>query len=294
MLQASGVAQLSIDGAVGSPVRPRATADRKALVVGGARGIGAGIANRLMNHGATVAVADLDVDGHDLARSPAALMELDVRDAGRVDEVVSATSEEMGGLDVVVNAAGQWAPTPLAMAIDPALEAFRELLEVNLVGSFLVGRSAIPHLRVAGGDLILVSTDHVTTCGWPAAVDHREAEGCPWAGRRPRRPGGGVGMDSYDASKWALNGLAQAWATELRGTDVRVNVLCPGATDTRMLRSSFPSPSAEMVRNWLSPDDVGLVVEQLLSEGMDGRTGENIGVWPGHALSLPEAVRART
>jgi NAD(P)-dependent dehydrogenase (short-subunit alcohol dehydrogenase family) len=117
--------------------------------------------------------------------------------------------------------------------------------------------------------------------------DHAGAPDCSWRDR-PRPPGGGASFDLYDASKWGLNGLTQAWAAALRPHGVRVNNLCVGATDTDMLRSFLgraPDPAVEAM--WLRPPDVAEVVLELLGEGPTGRSGDNIGLWAGHPLALP-------
>ncbi len=92
-------------------------------------------------------------------------------------------------------------------------------------------------------------------------------------------------MDLYDASKWGLIGLTQAWSAALCRQRIRVNTLCVGATDTPMLRSFLPGePDPALVDSWLRPAEVAGVVLDLLCEGPTGRSGRTIGVWPGHPL----------
>ena len=96
-------------------------------------------------------------------------------------------------------------------------------------------------------------------------------------------------MDIYDASKWALNGLTQAWARALTKKGVRVNALCMGATDTEMLRGFYGgSPPPQELATWLQPALIAEVLLDLLREGPGGRTGQNIGLWVGHPLELPQ------
>ena len=99
-------------------------------------------------------------------------------------------------------------------------------------------------------------------------------------------------MDAYDASKWGVVGLTLAWAAALRPAGVRVNCLCVGATDTPMLRGFLPDePDAELVATWLRPADVAGAVRELLAEASHGRTGDCIGLWPGHPTGLPPPGR---
>jgi NAD(P)-dependent dehydrogenase (short-subunit alcohol dehydrogenase family) len=95
-------------------------------------------------------------------------------------------------------------------------------------------------------------------------------------------------MDVYDAAKWGINGFTQAWALALKQHHIRVNALCMGATDSHMLRSFFNhNPPPEEVARWMKPDDVANLMLDLIREGPDGRTGENIGIWVGHEIKLP-------
>ncbi|MCZ7527765.1 MAG: SDR family oxidoreductase [Acidimicrobiia bacterium] len=150
----------------------------------------------------------------------------------------------------------------------------------------------IPELVERGGGAIVnVSSDHVLNCGYPVPWPHDESPGCPWAGGPARRPGAGGDMDVYDATKWALNGLTLNWAWALRDRGVRVNGLCVGATDTPMMRGVLGGPgdgsSTPARPPWLlEPEQVASVLVELLEEGPSGRTGENVGVWPGHPARL--------
>jgi NAD(P)-dependent dehydrogenase (short-subunit alcohol dehydrogenase family) len=119
--------------------------------------------------------------------------------------------------------------------------------------------------RRGGGDIVNISTYYVL----PA-----------------RSPGtNGVETDLYNASKWALNGFTDAWAKYLHKDNIRVNGICMGATDTSMLRGLFTDGElpAELAATVMQPDDMGRLLIDLLE---DGRSGENIGAWVGHAIEL--------
>ncbi len=139
------------------------------------------------------------------------------------------------------------------------------------------------------GEIVNNSTDHVQTCGAPFPLDHEDAPSCPWAERGPRPTGGGPGMDLYDAAKWGINGLTLSWAQALAPSNIRVNALCMGATDTHMLRGFHNhDPDPAVVASWMRAEDVAGLMIDLLREGPEGRTGENIGIAVGHPIVLPE------
>ena len=124
-------------------------------------------------------------------------------------------------------------------------------------------------------------------------MTHEGSESCAWSGA-PRRPLGPGPFDAYDASKWALNGLTQTWAHQLREYGVRVNNICLGATDSEMMREAVlvgrgrPASQRE-IDSWMPTDTVADVVLQLHDEGADGRSGDNVGIWLGHPIVLPPA-----
>jgi NAD(P)-dependent dehydrogenase (short-subunit alcohol dehydrogenase family) len=250
-------------------------AGKTALVTGAAQGLGRAFAEALAVEGAALVLCDRRVEVTELAselRAHGAFAHAHIMDVSQPDavrRVVSATERERGALHVLVNSAGVFAPTHPLDDFEKALTDWEHIVGTNLFGSYLFGRACAPLLVASGGgDIVNVSTDHV-----------RPAPGRP--------TGGGATMDVYDASKWALDGLTQAWARALRDARVRVNALCMGATDTPMLRAALPRASGTGIARWLRPEQIARVLVELLREGPDGRSGENIGLWLGHPVELP-------
>jgi NAD(P)-dependent dehydrogenase (short-subunit alcohol dehydrogenase family) len=96
---------------------------------------------------------------------------------------------------------------------------------------------------------------------------------------------GGPGFDVYDASKWGIKGLTNAWARALAPYKVRVNSFGMGATATPMylgfLGDRPPAPGV------MTPEGVAGVLVDLLNEGPNGRTGDCVQLWAGHPTVLP-------
>jgi 2-keto-3-deoxy-L-fuconate dehydrogenase len=192
---------------------------RRVLVTGGASGIGAACVRRFQSDRCSVAV--LDRDERALAASPAEFgTTCDVSDAdslaAAVDEAVSA----LGGLDVVVAAAGIAARGTVA---DTEPDEWDRVLAVNLRGVYLTARAAIPHLRASGGGAIV---NIASQLGVVAAA----------------------GAAAYCASKGAVISLTRAMAIDHGPEGIRVNCVCPGPTDTPLLEPYFggaADPAAE-------------------------------------------------
>lgn len=173
-----------------------------ALVTGGASGLGLGIARRLLHAGAMVAVADLpgqldllnDEDRADLVRVP-----LDVTDETAVQTAIAAVAAQFGGLNTLVNSAGVCVLSGLE---DTSTEAWSRHIDVNLTGTFLVMREAMPHLK--------------------AATPSRIVNIASIAGKK-----GYALFGAYCASKFGVIGLTQAVAAEAGPFGVRVNAVCP-------------------------------------------------------------------
>ncbi len=155
---------------------------RRAIVTGAARGLGRAFALALAEAGAGVAVCDVDPTVEELVPElarhggPAWARVADVSQPDHVIEFVERAAQQLGGIDIVVNNAGVLRVTsPTTDSWAQAVEDFRRMVDVNLGGSYLVGRAAIPHLIRQGGDIVNVTTDHIHTCGYPIAVDHADA-----------------------------------------------------------------------------------------------------------------------
>jgi NAD(P)-dependent dehydrogenase (short-subunit alcohol dehydrogenase family) len=184
---------------------------RVALVTGGAAGIGAGIAERFVEEGASIAIFDINGEGareraHQLCRiGPVLAIQGDVASEDSARNAVRQTVAHFGSLDVLVNNAG----IEVAGAI-PSMEneAWDRQLAVNLKGAFNFCKHAIPHMRGRGGVIINISSVR-------AFVSY---------------PGGAA----YDSSKAALIAFTRTLALDHGKDKIRVNAVCPGYVDTPM------------------------------------------------------------
>lgn len=189
-------------------------AGRTALVTGAAGGIGRAVAATLLAEGCDVVLADRhlpDVGG--LPADHVLAVEADVTDADAVAAAVAAGARRFGGLDVVVGCAG--VSGPVGSVVDEVTPAqWREVLDVNATGGFLLLRAAVPLLR-AGRDpaVVLVASDSALVAA--------------------------PGMAPYCASKAAVLQLARAAAVDLAPDGVRMTAVCPSVVDTPMSRGDL-------------------------------------------------------
>jgi NAD(P)-dependent dehydrogenase (short-subunit alcohol dehydrogenase family) len=186
-----------------------------AVVTGAAGGIGRAICARLSKEGARVVAADLDQGAveklvADLP-SEALAVQVDVTDEGSVERLAEAAVSAFGGIDMVqINAGVESAALPVA-DFDPA--DYQRVFDVNVLGAFLCARAAVRRMSTqpTGGRILFT-----------ASVSALK---------------GDPGVSVYVASKHAMLGIARSLATETAATPIRVNTLCPGLVDTRMMRS---------------------------------------------------------
>lgn len=275
-----------------------------AIVTGGAVGLGRAFAADLARAGAEVTICDIREDVRQAAASLSTGgtsvegVLADVSQPADVQRVVDGVISRSGRIDILINNAGVLRLTDARDPLDKSIDDFDYQIRTNLKGVFLFGRAVAPQMvKQGGGHIVNIATDHMHNCGWPDQVSHADAPGCLFANER-RRPGW-HGMDVYDASKWALNGLTHAWALTLREHGVRVNNLCMGAAESPMMRATWAALTGvddetlsgpeheETIAAWLKPGDVSRVLMELLEEGPDGRSGDNVGVWVGHPATLP-------
>lgn len=191
-------------------------AGKVALVTGGASGIGQATAAALAGYGATVVAADNAGTGQDSAAVPfgeagGAVVErhLDVTDEQNLADVVAALVAEFGRLDTVVTAAGV---QRYGSAADTDTAMWNQVLAVNVTGTFLTVKQALPHLRDTGGTITVVSSVQAMATQSDVAA--------------------------YTASKGALNALVRSIAVDEAPHGVRANAVLPGSVDTPMLRAS--------------------------------------------------------
>jgi len=211
-----------------------------ALVTGAAMGIGAGIARRFSEAGATVVVFDINGErasevAKELAPSGrATAIQGDVANEAGVRAAVEQTVREFGAIDVLVNNAGIEVPGQIP---DLTSADWDRQLGVNLKGAFFFSKYAIPHMRARRrGVIINISSVH-------AFVSY-------------------AGNAAYDASKAGLIGLTRAMALDHGSDGIRVNAICPGYIDTPLMDA------------WLATlPDAEAAMRQVLSFHPMGRIG---------------------
>jgi 3-oxoacyl-[acyl-carrier protein] reductase len=187
--------------------RSTETADRVAVVIGGASGIGAAIARALAADGWRVVVADLASVGPDVA--------VDVTDEESVAALLDGVLAAHGSLDVVVNSAGV---STLGLVTDLAVDEWRRVVDVCLTGAFIVMKHAGQRLA-AGGSIISLSSLNA------------------------RQPG--AGLAPYCAAKAGLSMLTEVTALELGARGIRVNAIAPGLVVTPLTQPAMDIPGIE-------------------------------------------------
>ena len=258
-----------------------------AIVTGGAMGIGRACVETLAAEGASVVTSDVrplveEVADEVTARGGGEVVGLvaDVSEPEDVYATVDLGTERFGGIDILVNNAAVWGDHTVHDPRSKTQREYESIMGTNLRGCFLFGRAVMPSMIArGGGDIVNMSTYYVVP---PKPLMPRTAEELAIVGERPPF------TDLYSASKFALTGLTQAWAGALREHGVRVNAICMGETDTPMLRAYWQGrPFPYRVETWIRPEQIAGLVLDLLREGPEGRTGENIGAWVGVPVELP-------
>lgn len=241
---------------------------RVALITGAARGQGRAHALALAAEGADIAAADAPGPMKDLSyplgteddlRDTAALVEelgrrcipmtVDVRHPARVNAAVEQTVADLGSLDIVVANAGIVSTGPLEEVSD---HVWQQLIDTNLSGVFHTLRAAIPIMRRQRFGRIVVTSSMGGRMGIPE-------------------------LAAYNATKWAVIGLAKSAALEVAREGITINVICPTTTHTPMVQpAGGDDVPDDLVRRmmranpipqpWLEPEDVSRALMYLVTD----------------------------
>ena len=236
-------------------------AGKVAIVTGSSKGIGAAIAKGLAAEGAMVVVnyasdasgAERVVSEIERADGIALAVGANVASSKEVDALFCRTLEAFGRIDILVNNAGVYRFEPFE-AVTPA--EYRRIYDVNVLGPILTMQQALVHFGPEGGVIINVATAGIST----------------------NSPGGSI----YTSSKAALVSLSRSLAKEFGSRKIRVNVLCPGATETEGAKT-IGVLEGDMVRRLVEstplgrigqPEDMVGPIVFLASNDADWVTGE--------------------
>jgi NAD(P)-dependent dehydrogenase (short-subunit alcohol dehydrogenase family) len=243
------------------------------LVTGGASGMGRATALLLARGGTAVAVVDRVADGAKevagqitAGGGEAIAAAADVGDEHEVATAVAGAVDAFGGLDGVVTSAGIFHGGDLKPLSEVELDDFFFVLRVNLAGTFLAIKHAVPHLVERRGAVVTIAST--------AALK-----------------GHGYGS-GYTASKGGVAALTRLAAVQYGRHGVRVNCICPGGVDTPMTAGTWDRPEAqERIRRHVplqrvaQPEEIASVAAFLLSDAASHLTGQTIAVDGGSTIA---------
>jgi NAD(P)-dependent dehydrogenase (short-subunit alcohol dehydrogenase family) len=248
-----------------------------AIVTGAAKGIGAVVTEHLARDGAQVVLVGRDtaaLEAHarlideKYPTRESLVITCDVTDEAHVLEMTRAAAKRFGGIDFLVNTAGGTGPIETA-AQDYPVEEFRMILELNVIGTFLPCKHAIPHMIARGGGRI------VNLAGTSGLRGYRNRSG-------------------YSSSKWAVRGLTRTLALELGPYDITVNDVCPNVTNGERMKKIVATKAKRLGKapeevyadfaaqtalgRFVEEDDIANAIDFLVSDGAKNITGHDIPV----------------
>ena len=230
---------------------------RRAVITGGARGMGYAIAKRFLEKGASVALWDLDEAGLSKAADNLSALgeviynKVDVSKFEDVDAATKQAQQKLGGVELLVNAAGIAGAT--APVTDYPNDMWHKVMDINLNGIFYCCKTIVPLMQASKyGRIVNI-----------ASIAGKE---------------GNPNASAYSASKAGLIGLTKSLGKELATSNISVNVICPAVIDTEMLKDVTEAHIQYMLSKipmgrMGSVDEIANLVEFLSSEGCSYSTG---------------------
>lgn len=241
---------------------------QRVLVTAGASGIGREIARAFSANGARVFVCDLDRASLDALSQEIPALSVavcDISNREAVAAMVRLAVAELGGLDVLVNNAGIAGPTAPVDAVDP--QAWQQVIEVNLTGTFNVTHYAVPHLKASPAGSIINMSSAAGRFGY----ENRSA---------------------YSTSKWGIIGFTKTLSIELGRFGIRANAILPGAVDGPRFRSvlegrarqsgqsveeaTHDALAAQSIKTIVDPRDIAALAVFLASDSAKSISGQSL------------------
>jgi NAD(P)-dependent dehydrogenase (short-subunit alcohol dehydrogenase family) len=243
---------------------------RKVLVTAGASGIGKHIAAAFLAAGDDVYTCDINSEALKIASTELPGLKTgvcDVTDRAQTQKMVLEAADQLGGLDVLVNNAGTSGPTAPVRDLDP--DQWEQVLQVNLNGTFLTTKYAIPHLIRSGSGVIVVMSSAAGRFGYP-------------------------NRSAYSTAKWGLIGFMKTLSIELGEHNVRVNAILPGAVQGDRIQRVFegrakatgksPEEVSELamakqsLKRLVDPDEIAALAVFLASDAARSISGQALGI----------------
>jgi len=216
-------------------------AGKVAIVTGASRGIGRAISVALAQENATIVLAarsiqQLQITAEQVTKAGgvAHIIHVELTEEQSIRNLIKVTGEKLGRLDILVNNAGATHSAPLEKT---STEDWQRCISINATAPFILCREALPLLKKSESAHIINIASVVGVKGYPL-------------------------QSAYTASKHALRGMTISLAEELRGSDIRVHVLCPGGVDTDMVDSVRPDIAKDEL---IKPAEIAELVLYLVT-----------------------------
>ena len=216
-------------------------AGKVAIVTGASRGIGRAISVALAQETATIVLAarsiqQLQITAEQVTKAggQARIVHVELTEEKSIRNLIQVTGEKLGRLDILVNNAGVTHSAELGQT---STEDWQRCISINATAPFILCREALPLLKKSKAAYIINIASVVGVKGYPL-------------------------QSAYTASKHALRGMTMSLAEELRGSNIRVHLLCPGGVDTDMVDSVRPNIAKDEL---IKPEEIAELVLYLVT-----------------------------